>query len=307
MNQINAVVQEVNKAIIGKREIVEKVWMAILAGGNVLLEDVPGVGKTTMALAFKKALGMEYKRIQFTPDTMPSDIIGFSVYDKNAGVLEYKQGAIMTNLLLADEINRTSAKTQASLLEAMEEGNVTVDGITHELPKPFHVIATQNPVGAAGTQLLPDSQLDRFLVRLKMGYPDKKSEINILRGLSEEEPLEKVEQVASLKDLVHMQEEAGKIYTSDHILTYITELADATRNHKMVTLGLSTRGSLAVCRMAKAHAYYQGRDYVSPEDVKVIFADVAAHRLNLSIEAKVESKTAYDIVEDILQKTEVLQ
>ncbi len=307
MNQKIEVVKEVGKAIIGKDEIIEKVWMALLANGNILIEDVPGVGKTTLALAFRKALGMDYQRVQFTPDTMPSDIIGFSVYDTNAGVLDYKPGAVMTNLLLADEINRTSAKTQAALLEAMEEGHVTIDGKTHELPKPFHVIATQNPIGAAGTQLLPDSQLDRFLIRLKMGYPDKKSEINILRGHSEELPLESVNETASLTDLIRMQEEVNKVYTSDRILQYITELIGATRENHYVTLGISTRGSLALTRMAKAHAYYRNSDYVAPEDIHAVFKDVVSHRLVLNMEAKVDGKTAEIIADEILRDTEVLQ
>lgn len=281
------ILDEVNKVIIGKNDVTEKVLMAILSGGHVLLEDVPGVGKTTLALAFSRVLGISYKRIQFTSDTMPSDVIGFSLYSKAANSFEYQAGPVMTNLLLADEINRTSSKTQSALLEAMEEKCVTVDGQTHALPVPFFVIATQNPVGSAGTQMLPTSQLDRFTVRLEMGYPDFKSQVNILKDRHTENPLDSIRPVVDIHGLSQMQKETAAVFISDEVYEYVTELAQATRNSEMTALGLSPRGALAVCRYAKACAYIRGRDYVIPQDVHEIFTCVCAHRLVLSRKAKV--------------------
>ena len=223
------ILKELNKIIVGKEAVLEKTLMAILSRGHILLDDVPGVGKTTLALACSKVLGLDYHRIQFTPDVVPSDIIGFSMYNKESGTFEYKPGVVMTNLLLADEINRTSSKTQSALLEVMEEGQVTVDGETHELPKPFVVLATQNPVGSAGTQLLPQAQLDRFMIRMEMGYPDFQSQVNILRDRQTENPLDKAEQVTSTDEILEMQDEVTQIYIEDKILEYVTSLAMNTR------------------------------------------------------------------------------
>ncbi|MBQ6602398.1 MAG: MoxR family ATPase [Eubacterium sp.] len=291
---------EISKVILGKDDVIRKVLLAILAKGHVLLEDVPGVGKTTMANAFSKALGLSARRVQFTSDTLPSDIIGFSVCDKNANALVYQPGAIMTNLLLADEINRTTSKTQSALLEAMEEQQVTVDGITHVLPEPFVVLATQNPVGSAGTQMLPASQLDRFLIKLSMGYPDRASQIALMRDRHHENPLDFVQPVTDAETLTGIIGEAMQVYISDAVYEYVSDLVEATRKNPYVVLGISPRGALAACRAAKANAYLEGRDYVVPEDVGAVFADVCAHRLVLSSRARLHEMTAENITENIL-------
>ena len=297
------ILREVRKVIVGKDDVVEKVWISILAQGHVLLEDVPGVGKTTMALAFSKALGLETKRVQFTPDTMPSDIIGFSLPEQ--GRMVYQPGAVMTNLLLADEINRTSSKTQSALLEAMEEGHVSIDGKTHPLPDPFIVLATQNPAGSAGTQMLPNSQLDRFLVKLTMGYPDFKSQVSILEERHTENPLDRVHPVVGAEELNTLKQRAAAVEMKTSVYEYVTRLAEATRVHPLVQLGLSPRGALAVCRMAKAYAYVQGRDYAMPEDVAAIFPDVCCHRLMLSTKARMMERSAEQIVDEILKNVEM--
>ena len=301
MNELTGKIQtEIKKVIVGKDDVVRRVLMAILAQGHVLLEDVPGVGKTTLAMAFAKTLGLKTARVQFTSDTMPSDIIGFSVYDKDTGKLSYKPGAVMTNLLLADEINRTSSKTQSALLEVMEEGHVTVDGRAHDVPQPFTVIATQNPVGSAGTQLLPQAQLDRFMIRLHLGYPEFADEMNLLKDRHTANPLDSVRQVADKEALLKMQKEAVAVHMADSLYEYVTRLSRATREHAMITLGLSSRGALAVCRMAKAHAYMEGRDYAVPEDVAAIFADVSGHRVILSPKAKMTETSASSVIESVL-------
>ena len=298
--QSERILSEVKKAIVGKDDVLARALMAILSRGHILLEDVPGVGKTTLALAFSRAMGIDYRRVQFTSDVVPSDIIGFSVYDKESGRLLFKPGAVMCNLLLADEINRTSSKTQSALLEVMEERQVTVDGQTHPVPDPFIVIATQNPVGSAGTQLLPQAQIDRFMVRLKMGYPDFNSQVNILRDRKSENPLSRVEQVASAAEVVQMQREVDSLRVADSILEYITHLCQATREHSVVQLGVSPRGALAVLKMSQAHAYLAGRDYVIPEDAAEIFGDVCAHRLVLSPKAKISGVTQEEVIRQVL-------
>ena len=290
---VESILHEVQKVIVGKDDVLEKILMTILSGGHVLLDDVPGTGKTTTALAFSRALGLQYGRIQFTPDVLPSDIVGFSLYRRDSGTFTYQPGAVMTNLLLADEINRTSSKTQSALLEVMEERQVTVDGQTHKLPDPFVVIATQNPVGSAGTQLLPQAQLDRFMVRLEMGYPDFASQVNILRDRQTGDPLEAVATVSSGLDLLTMQAQARQVHMADAMLEYVTSLAEASR---------SPRGALAVCRMCKSRAFMEGRDYVLPDDVAYIFADVCAHRLILSPKAKITETTAKDVLAEVLQQ-----
>ena len=298
--QSERILSEVKKAIVGKDDVLARALMAILSRGHILLEDVPGVGKTTLALAFSRAMGIDYRRVQFTSDVVPSDIIGFSVYDKESGRLLFKPGAVMCNLLLADEINRTSSKTQSALLEVMEERQVTVDGQTHPVPDPFIVIATQNPVGSAGTQLLPQAQIDRFMVRLKMGYPDFNSQVNILRDRKSENPLSRVEQVASAAEVVQMQREVDNLRVADSILEYITHLCQATREHSVVQLGVSPRGALAVLKMSQAHAYLAGRDYVVPEDAAEIVGDVCAHRLVLSPKAKISGVTQEEVIRQVL-------
>lgn len=305
MNKLTDQIQaEVNKVVLGKEDIVRKVLLAILAQGHVLLEDVPGVGKTTLAKAFSKTLGLDSKRVQFTSDTLPSDIIGFSVFDKADGKLKYQSGAIMTNLLLADEINRTSSKTQSALLEAMEEGHVTVDGVTHDLPAPFVVLATQNPIGSAGTQNLPNSQLDRFLMKLSMGYPDVGSQVRILKERSQQEPLEQVEPVMRREELIAAIAKVRQVHVDDQIYDYIARLAEVTRTHPLLKLGISPRGALALCRTAKARAFAEGRDFVVPEDVTQMAEYVFAHRLMLSSKARLNEYTPEAIVAEVLAQTQ---
>ncbi|MBF1130827.1 MAG: MoxR family ATPase [[Eubacterium] sulci] len=306
MNQhIEKISNEVKGVIKGKDEVISKVMMAMLAKGNVLLEDVPGVGKTTMALAFARAMGLDTKRVQFTPDTLPSDIIGFSVYDKETGELSYKEGAIVTNLLLADEINRTSSKTQAALLEAMEEKKVTVDGVTRVLPDPFIVLATENPAGSAGTQMLPNSQLDRFMVKLSIGYPDVESQAEILADRHTENPVDKVEQVVSDEELKEMIQKANEVYIAKSVYEYIAKLVQKTREHEMVSLGVSPRGALSLCQMAKAYAFVNSRAFVTPDDIRAVFADVCGHRLMLNSKARLNELSAENILADIIKDVEM--
>ena len=306
MNQhIEKISNEVKGVIKGKDEVISKVMMAMLAKGNVLLEDVPGVGKTTMALAFARAMGLDTKRVQFTPDTLPSDIIGFSVYDKETGELSYKEGAIVTNLLLADEINRTSSKTQAALLEAMEEKKVTVDGVTRVLPDPFIVLATENPAGSAGTQMLPNSQLDRFMVKLSIGYPDVESQAEILADRHTENPVDKVEQVVSDEELKEMIQKANEVYIAKSVYEYIAKLVQKTREHEMVSLGVSPRGALSLCQMAKAYAFVNSRDFVTPDDIRAVFADVCGHRLMLNSKARLNELSVENILADIIKDVEM--
>jgi MoxR-like ATPase len=292
---------EIKKVIEGKDDVIHHVLTAILAGGHILLEDVPGVGKTTLAVACSKAMNLLYKRTQFTPDVMPSDVVGFCMYDKEAKKKVYVSGSILCNLYLADEINRTSSKTQSALLEAMEEGQITVEGVTKSLPDPFIVLATQNPVGAAGTQMLPDSQLDRFMVRLSMGYPLPESEIAMMKARSSTNPLDSVECVLSKEELIRCRKEAENVYVHDRIYAYITELVGRTRNHPMLMLGVSPRGSLAIVAMARAHALLAGRMYVLPEDVADIFVCTVGHRILLTPMARAQKMNANYIAMDIVQ------
>ena len=304
MNESNAmsrVEAEIKKVIVGKDEVIRKVLTAIVAGGHILLEDVPGVGKTTLAVAISKAMNLDYKRTQFTPDIMPSDVVGFCMYDKEEKQKVYVPGSILCNLYLADEINRTSSKTQSALLEAMEEGNITVEGETRALPNPFIVIATQNPVGAAGTQMLPDSQLDRFMVRLSVGYPQAESEIAMMKARSASDPLENVACVMTKEGLLACRDAAEGVFVHDSIYRYITELVNRTRNHSMIALGVSPRGSLAIVAMAKAQAFLSGRNYVLPEDVADIFISTASHRLILTASARAQKAEVAHIALDVLR------
>ena len=319
MNQIKAmsardaaaysqdILHAVQSVVVGKDMIILKVLLAMLAKGHVLLEDMPGVGKTTLALAFAKTLGLDYRRIQFTPDVLPSDVTGFSVYNKETGTMQFKKGAAFCNLLLADEINRTSPKSQSALLELMEEGSVTVDGVTYPLPVPYCVLATENPAGSVGTQMLPESQLDRFMLRLRMGYPDPESEVQILLSRSYANPIDRLEPVISPEELMMLQETAARVYVDQAILRYIAMLAAATRSHPMLRLGVSPRGSLALCAAAKATALVRGRDYVIPDDIRVIAADTFAHRVLLSARAKTENIQPEQIIEEILGSVPVPQ
>ena len=254
-----AVIAEVKKAVVGKDDILAKVLLAILARGHILLEDIPGVGKTTMALAFSKALGLRYNRMQFTPDVLPSDVTGFSLYNKAVGKMEYQPGAVLCNLFLADELNRATSRTQAALLEAMEEGQVTVDGVTHALPRPFIVIATQNPAGASGTQLLPDSQMDRFMVKLSLGYPEPQDELRMLRRKQKGNPLDGVQQALDKAGLAALRAQTDQVYVSDEVLDYIVRLVAGTRTLPELVQGASPRATLAVAAMAKAAARIMSR------------------------------------------------
>ena len=303
--KLNEVIQEIEKVVVGKTEIVEKVLMAVLAGGHVLMEDVPGTGKTTTAMTFAKVLGMDSRRVQFTSDTVPSDIIGYSVYDKQSNDFVYKPGAVMTNLLLADEINRTSSKTQSALLEAMEEKRVTVDGKSYDLPKPFIVLATQNPVGSAGTQMLPSAQLDRFMIKISMGYPDFESQVNILHDRHTENPLDKIHAIVSIDGLQELIRESNEVEVDRSIYEYTTELTQATREHPMVQLGVSPRGALAVCRMAKAHAFLEGRNYMIPEDIAAVFGDVCCHRIVLGTKARMMEEKPENIIKSVLESVKM--
>ena len=295
-----AILAQVRRAVVGKDEVLARVLLAILAGGHILLEDIPGVGKTTMALAFSRALALQYNRVQFTPDVMPSDITGFSIYNKATGAMEYQPGAVLCNLFLADELNRATSRTQSALLEAMEEGQVTVDGVSHPVPRPFLVIATQNPAGASGTQPLPDSQMDRFMVRLSLGYPAPADEMDMVRRRQGGNPLDSVEQVVDRDGLLALREKAGAVYLSDEVLDYIVRLVGATREHPMILQGASPRATLALAAMAKAAALVRGRDYVNPEDVALVFPDVVPHRLLLSPRA--EGDKSFDPAAELLAR-----
>ena len=301
-NRIGLMLEEAEKVIKGKRSVLEKVLMCILAEGNILLEDVPGVGKTTLALTFSKILGLDYRRIQFTPDVMPSDVTGFTMYDKESGQFRYRHGAVtQCNLLLADEINRTASKTQSALLEVMEEKQVTVDGQTYALQNPFIVLATQNPAGSAGTQMLPQAQLDRFLVRLSMGYPDVAMQVEILKDRQKENPIDNIKNVVSKDDIIRLQEHVTEVYTSDEVLHYMSRLAEATRTNAMISLGISPRGVLALNRMAKSNAFVKGRDYVVPSDIRDVFVDVCAHRITVSAKGRIAEKSAEEILSEIME------
>ncbi|MBQ6026303.1 MAG: MoxR family ATPase [Lachnospiraceae bacterium] len=288
--QTDRIKNSIKLVIHGKDEVIDMVLCAILAKGHILLEDIPGVGKTTLVTALAKVMSLDYKRIQFTPDVLPSDLSGFTMYDKNTGEFSFREGAVFTNLFLADEINRTSPKTQSALLEVMEEQNVTVDGVTRNLPTPFFVIATQNPVGASGTQKLPESQLDRFMIRLTMGYPDHNSAIDILRGDSHE-IVANLNPCVSRDELLQMQRQAEAVETSEAILSYIVQLTEVTRDNDLYSLGLSPRASIAMLKMARARAFTLDRDYVVPEDVKAVYFAIANHRVILSTKAKATGYT----------------
>ena len=304
-NEVTVVVQQildqVRLAVVGKDEVLVWVLAAILAKGHILLEDIPGVGKTTMALAFSKALDLSYSRIQFTPDVLPSDITGYSVPDPQQGGMRYQPGAVLTNLFLADELNRATSRTQSALLEAMEEGQVTVDGVSHALPQPFIVIATQNPVGAAGTQLLPDSQMDRFLIRLSLGYPDPSDEVTMVLNRQEGNPLQSLRPVLSREQLCALQDTVEKTFISDTVVSYIVRLIGATREDGEITRGASPRATLAVAAMAKAIAQLRGRDYVIPSDVREVFPQCVEHRLILTPRAQTQGVAPGQVLQRILE------
>ncbi|MGN9018507.1 AAA family ATPase [Lachnospiraceae bacterium HCP1S3_C3] len=301
---LNQIQSEIGKAVSGKEEIVKKIFTAVLAGGHVLLEDVPGVGKTTLAIAFSKVLNLSYRRMQFTPDVLPADVIGFSMYNKKINDFEFKPGAAVCNLLLADEINRTSPKTQAALLEVMEEKKVTVDGVTRNLPSPFIVIATQNPSGYVGTQKLPESQLDRFMLKLSMGYPEFEDEINVYKGRSYDS-LDKVKGILDDNDINEMKKSVSEVYVDDSIYEYLTKIVRSTRENEYISLGISPRGGLALMEMAKATAYLDDREYVVPEDIINNIDSVCTHRIVLSSKAKASGLKEQMIMDKIKTSVEI--
>ena len=302
MNQeMKQTVNEIKKAVIGKDEVIIQILVTLLSRGHILLEDIPGVGKTNLALALSKSLQLDYHRIQLTPDIMPSDIVGFTMYNPQTQQFEYKEGIAFCHLLLADEMNRTSSKTQAALLELMEEGQMTVDGKTYVLPQPFCVIATQNPFGSAGTQLLPDSQMDRFMSRLSLGYPQFEEEIEMMKKQQKSNPLDDIQSVLSPEMILQYQKMIDQIYVHDDIYHYIMQIITATRSHSQIEQGVSPRGSLAIMKTAKAYAFLNDRDYVIPQDVQYVAPMVLAHRFILTYEAKMNKVSSYQIVDEILE------
>lgn len=307
MDIANQIVDEIKKAVVGKDIVIKKVLMVILAKGHILLEDIPGVGKTTLAMAFAKALSLQTKRMQFTPDVMPSDVVGFTMLDKESGEMRYMKGAAFCNVFLADEINRTSSKTQSALLEVMEEGRITVDGFTQEVPKPFVVLATQNPIGSAGTQLLPESQMDRFMVRLSMGYPKMEDEVTMLKQRKDHDPLEDIHAVVESSQLLNMIQEVDQVYVSDEMYRYIVRLIQATRTHPAIAQGASPRSTLALCAVAKSCAYLSDRDYVVPQDVKAVYFDTIAHRILLHDETHPDIEELSRLMDEILRSVDAPQ
>ena len=303
MNEFKKVLNEIRKVINGKDREIIITMLALLANGNILIEDIPGVGKTTLVLAFSKALGLKYGRIQFTPDTLPSDITGFSSFKKESGKMHFNKGAIFCNLFLADELNRTSSRTQAALLEAMEERQVTVDGHSYALEKPFSVIATQNPVGASGTQLLPDSQTDRFTVRISMGYPDFDAECQMLLNRSKQNPLDNVKQVITVDELIDIQSKVKEVFVSEDMAKYIVMLVTATRQSSLFSRGASPRATLSLKDMAKAAAFADGRDYIVPRDIQNIFVRTISHRVILSSESTAKRINTDLALKEILRTT----
>lgn len=299
--QIEKIIRNIEKVMIGKREIAELSIVSLLAGGHVLLEDVPGVGKTMMVRALSKSLGASFKRIQFTPDLLPSDVIGVSVYNPKTLQFEFRPGPIVGNIVLADEINRTSPKTQAALLESMEESSVTVDGETLSLPKPFFVMATQNPIEYEGTYPLPEAQLDRFLLKIKMGYPTKDEEIEVLRRAENSVPIEEITAVLSIDQLIELKKQVKQVHVGDNIKEYIVSLAQHTRFHENVYLGVSPRASIALMRAAQSYAFMKGRDYVIPDDVQYLAKFVFGHRLILKPEARYEGVTEEQVIDRVLR------
>ncbi len=298
--KILAIKNEVNKVIKGKEQIVEKVLAAMIAGGHILMEDIPGVGKTTLATTFAKSMSMNYKRVQFTPDVLPSDILGFSMYNSATKEFEYREGAVFCNLFLADEINRTSPKTQSALLEVMEEQTATVDGVTRKLPEPFVVIATENPYGSSGTQMLPESQLDRFMVCLSMGYPAHDDAVLILKG-NASKPLSNVQEIITVEELMMLRNKVNDLYVHDQIYEYIVNIVEATRTMDIFSMGASPRGTIALLRMAKAMAVIEGREYVTAEDVQKVAKDTLGHRVKLSARGKAQGITMEQAIGMVLQ------
>ncbi len=301
--EIQLVLDELSKEIVGKDQEKKMVLASIFARGHILLEDIPGVGKTSLALAVSRALDLRQNRMQFTPDVLPADVVGFHIIGRD-GEMEYKEGVLSCNLFLADEINRTSAKTQSALLEVMAEGQVTVDGITKEVPRPFLVIATENPIGSIGTQMLPESQLDRFLISMSMGYPGHGDEVEILKRHRKKRPVQ-VEKVMKRERILEIMDEVESVHVSEEVYDYIVDLATVTRNHPWLELGLSPRGTLALMHISQSLAWMEDRDYVLPEDVKTAFPYVAGHRVVFRTKARISQKGPEQLVEEIFQEVKL--
>ena len=304
VKKIQAVQDSVNSVVKGKESVVRKVLAAIIAGGHILMEDIPGVGKTTLATAFARSMSMDYKRVQFTPDVLPSDILGFSMYNAGTKEFEYKPGSIFCNLFLADEINRTSPKTQSALLEVMEEGTATVDGVTRKLPDPFVVIATENPYGSSGTQMLPESQLDRFMVCLSMGYPAHDDAVEILKG-NAKNPLSKIEKVIGIDEMIALRQEANDMFVRDEIYEYIVNLVEETRRNDIFSMGASPRGTIALLNMAKAVAIIDARDFVTAEDVQDVIRETLGHRVKLGQKARAQGMNMDSAMKALVQTVKV--
>lgn len=304
-NKIKILSENIEKVLVGKSQVIEFSFVALLAGGHILLEDVPGVGKTTLANTIAKSIAGGFTRIQFTPDTLPSDITGLSIYNMQTGSFQYVKGAIMNHIILADEINRTSPKTQASLLEAMEEGQISVDGTIYPLPKPFMVIATQNPIDYLGTYSLPEAQLDRFLLKLSIGYPDTEYEKSLVDHFLHNKDWKKIEAVVDTSDILMMQEEVSKVKVHKDLVTYVVEIVEQTRNHSGISLGASPRATLGLIRASQALAYIRERDYLIPDDIRTMVLPVLTHRLVLSAEAKLNKQSAEQILAGILRKVKI--
>jgi len=299
---LKKIADNVEKVIVGKRNAIELTLVALICNGHVLLEDVPGVGKTSLVSALAKSITASFKRVSFTPDVLPSDITGFSIYNQKTCEFEFRAGSAMCQILLADEINRTSPKTQSSLLEIMEEKQVTVDGITYMLPKPFMVLATQNPIDYIGTYPLPEAQMDRFFLKISLGYPQLGEEVYILSRFLQDNPLETLEPVVDSSDIINIQNEVKQVYIDKTLKNYVVEIVNLTRKNDYIALGSSPRGSLAVCRAAQAWAYYCGRDYVLPEDIKKMLIPTLSHRILLKQEAKLKKMSVLDILSSIIDK-----
>lgn len=302
---INEIIENCKKAVVGKDTEIRNILMGIIAGGNVLIEDVPGVGKTTIVKAIVKSFDLTYKRIQFTPDIMPSDVTGVSIYNQKSMEFEFKKGPVFCNILLADEINRTSPKTQSSLLQAMDEGQVSDGNTTYDIEEPFCVLATENPIEQEGTFELPEAQLDRFIIKVNIGYPVKEHEMKILKLYKESKPIEELRPMASKNDIIYLQEIVKKVNIRDELISYILDIVDKTRNDDNISLGVSTRGALAILRIAQASAFMDGRDYVIPEDIRKNIYMVLCHRIKLSYNANINNLTSREIIDNIVASTYV--
>jgi MoxR-like ATPase len=304
-NSLENLIENIEKVIVGKRNVIEKVIITLISGGHLLIEDVPGIGKTMIAKALAKSISLDFKRIQFTPDLLPSDIIGITIYNEKTREFEFKKGPIFSNIILADEINRSTPKTQSALLEAMEERQVTVDGITHKLVEPFFVVATENPIEYEGTFPLPEAQLDRFFMKIEVGYPDKNFEIEMLSRLEKTHPIFLIEDVVSKDKIIEIQNEVKNIYVDESLKEYIVNLGRTLREDDDIYLGPSPRGLLILMRVSQARAYLYGRNYVIPDDVKELFYPVMSHRIIVKPESKIKGINEKDVLERVLLKVEI--